>query len=153
MFDQDVFVNVVGGVRVTETAADLALLLAVLSSHRDRPLPLDLAVFGEIGLSGEIRPVPNGPDRLREAAKHGLRRPSCPKANVPKGGVDGLAHQAGAVAGGGVGGMLTVSFFSWSGETISQTQSGGRSMTPSGGLGSRSRRQPARSWDGHSWAS
>ncbi|MCG6942759.1 MAG: DNA repair protein RadA [Thiohalocapsa sp.] len=91
MFDQDVFVNAVGGVRVTETAADLALLLAVLSSHRDRPLPLDLAVFGEVGLSGEIRPVPNGPDRLREAAKHGLKQVIAPKANVPKGGVDGLA--------------------------------------------------------------
>ncbi len=91
MFDQDVFVNVVGGVRVSETAADLALLLAVLSSHRDRPLPLDLAVFGEVGLSGEIRPVPNGPDRLREAAKHGLRQAIVPKANLPKGGVDGLA--------------------------------------------------------------
>jgi DNA repair protein RadA/Sms len=91
MFDQDVFVNVVGGVRVSETAADLALLLAVLSSHRDRPLPLDLVVFGEVGLSGEIRPVPNGPDRLREAAKHGLRQAIVPKANVPKGGVEGLA--------------------------------------------------------------
>jgi DNA repair protein RadA/Sms len=91
MFDQDVFVNAVGGVRVSETAADLALLLAVLSSHRDRPLPLDLAVFGEIGLSGEVRPVPNGPDRLREAAKHGLKQAIAPKANVPKGGIDGLA--------------------------------------------------------------
>jgi DNA repair protein RadA/Sms len=90
MFDQDVFVNAVGGVRVTETAADLALLLAVLSSHRDRPLPLDLAVFGEIGLSGEIRPVPNGPDRLREAAKHGLKQAIAPRANVPKGGIEGL---------------------------------------------------------------
>ncbi|KAA6182827.1 DNA repair protein RadA [Thiohalocapsa marina] len=90
MFDQDVFVNVVGGVRVSETAADLALLLAVLSSHRDRPLPLELAVFGEVGLSGEIRPVPNGPDRLREAAKHGLKQAIVPKANVPKGGVEGL---------------------------------------------------------------
>jgi DNA repair protein RadA/Sms len=90
MFDQDVFVNAVGGVRVTETAADLALLLAVLSSHRDRPLPLDLAVFGEIGLSGEIRPVPNGPDRLREAAKHGLKQAIAPKANVPRDGIDGL---------------------------------------------------------------
>lgn len=90
MFDQDVFVNAVGGVRVTETAADLALLLAVLSSHRDRPLALDLAVFGEIGLSGEIRPVPNGPDRLREAAKHGLKQAIAPRANVPKGGIEGL---------------------------------------------------------------
>jgi DNA repair protein RadA/Sms len=90
MFDQDVFVNVVGGVRISETAADLAVLLAVLSSYRDRPLPGDLAVFGEIGLSGEIRPVPNGPDRLREMAKHGLRRAIVPVGNVPKGGVEGL---------------------------------------------------------------
>lgn len=93
MFDQDVFVNVVGGVRVSETAADLALLLAVLSSHRDRPLPLDLAVFGEVGLSGEIRPVPNGPERLREAAKHGLRQAIVPAANCPRGGIAGLQLQ------------------------------------------------------------
>jgi DNA repair protein RadA/Sms len=90
MFDRDVFVNVVGGVRITETAADLGVLLAVLSSYRDRPLDLELAVFGEVGLSGEIRPVPNGPDRLREAAKHGIRRIIAPKGNVPKGGVQGL---------------------------------------------------------------
>ncbi len=90
MFDRDVFVNVVGGVRITETAADLAVLLAVLSSYRDRPLDLELAVFGEVGLSGEIRPVPNGPDRLREAAKHGIKRIIAPKGNVPKGGVPGL---------------------------------------------------------------
>jgi DNA repair protein RadA/Sms len=90
MFDQDVFVNVVGGVRITETAADLAVLLAVLSSYRDRPLDADLAVFGEVGLSGEIRPVPNGPDRLREAFKHGMRRAIVPAKNVPKGGVEGL---------------------------------------------------------------
>ncbi len=90
MFDRDVFVNVVGGVRITETAADLAVLLAVLSSYRDRPLDLELAVFGEVGLSGEIRPVPNGPDRLREAAKHGIKRIIAPKGNVPKGGVEGL---------------------------------------------------------------
>ncbi|MEA3278069.1 MAG: DNA repair protein RadA [Pseudomonadota bacterium] len=90
MFDQDVFVNVVGGVRITETAADLAVLLAVLSSYRDRPLDGDLAVFGEVGLSGEIRPVPNGPDRLREAVKHGMRRAIVPTANVPKEGVEGL---------------------------------------------------------------
>jgi DNA repair protein RadA/Sms len=81
---------VVGGVRITETAADLAVLLAVLSSYRDSPLALDLAVFGEVGLSGEIRPVPNGPDRLREAAKHGIRRAIAPAGNVPKGGVAGL---------------------------------------------------------------
>jgi len=93
MFDRDVFVNVVGGVRITETAADLAVLLAVLSSYRDRPLDLELAVFGEVGLSGEIRPVPNGPDRLREAAKHGIKRVIAPKGNVPKGGVPGLEIQ------------------------------------------------------------
>lgn len=90
MFDQDVYVNVVGGVRITETAADLAVLLAVLSSYRDRPLDADLAVFGEVGLSGEIRPVPNGPDRLREASKHGMRRAIAPAKNVPKGGIPGL---------------------------------------------------------------
>jgi DNA repair protein RadA/Sms len=61
-----------------------------MSSFRDRPLPLDLLVFGEVGLSGEIRPVHNGLDRLREAAKHGLRRAIVPAANVPKGGIDGL---------------------------------------------------------------
>ncbi len=90
MFNQDVFVNVVGGVRINETAADLAVVLAVLSSYRDRPLPLDLAVFGEVGLSGEVRPVPNGPDRLREAAKHGIRRAIVPAGNSPKEGVQGL---------------------------------------------------------------
>ncbi|MGQ9660287.1 MAG: DNA repair protein RadA [Thermochromatium sp.] len=90
MFNQDVFVNVVGGVRIAETAADLPVLLAVLSSYRDRPLPLDLVAFGEIGLSGEVRPVPNGPDRLREAAKHGIRCAIVPKGNAPKGGVEGL---------------------------------------------------------------
>jgi len=90
MFNQDVFVNVVGGVRIAETAADLPVLLAVLSSYRDRPLPLDLAAFGEIGLSGEVRPVPNGPDRLREAVKHGIRRAIVPRGNAPKEGVEGL---------------------------------------------------------------
>ncbi|NEX20061.1 DNA repair protein RadA [Thiorhodococcus mannitoliphagus] len=90
MFNQDVFVNVVGGVRIAETAADLPVIMAVLSSYRDRPLPLDLAVFGEVGLSGEVRPVPNGPDRLREAVKHGVRRAVVPKGNVPKEGVEGL---------------------------------------------------------------
>ena len=90
MFDQDVFLNVVGGVRVTEPAADLPVLLAVLSSFRDRPLPGDLATFGEIGLAGEIRPVPNGQERLREAAKHGFSRVIVPKANAPKKAVEGL---------------------------------------------------------------
>ena len=74
MADQDVFVNVVGGVKVTETSADLALLLAMVSSLRDRPLPQDLVVFGEVGLAGEIRPVPSGQERISEAAKHGFRR-------------------------------------------------------------------------------
>ena len=88
--DQDVFVNVVGGVRVLETSADLALLLAVVSSLRDKPLPKDLIAFGEVGLSGEIRPVPSGQERLQEAAKHGFKRAIVPRANVPKAGVDGL---------------------------------------------------------------
>ncbi|MBU2886530.1 DNA repair protein RadA [Gilvimarinus agarilyticus] len=82
--DQDVFVNVVGGVRVNETSADLALLLAIVSSFRDRPLPRDLMVFGEIGLAGEIRPVPSGQERLREAAKHGFKRAIVPAGNAPK---------------------------------------------------------------------
>lgn len=94
MYNQDVFVNVVGGVRIGETAVDLPLIMAVLSSYRDRPLPLDLAVFGEVGLSGEVRPVPNGPDRLREAAKHGIRRMIVPQGNVPKEGVAGLEIRA-----------------------------------------------------------
>jgi DNA repair protein RadA/Sms len=80
----DVFANIVGGVRVTETGGDLAVVLAVLSSLRDRPVPSDLVVFGEIGLAGEIRPVQNGPERLREAAKHGFKRAIVPKANAPK---------------------------------------------------------------------
>lgn len=84
LFDQDVFVNVVGGVRVAETAADAAVLLAVLSSLRDRVLPADLVVFGEVGLAGEIRPVPNGQERLREAAKHGFKRAIVPAANAPR---------------------------------------------------------------------
>jgi DNA repair protein RadA/Sms len=82
--DQDVFVNVVGGVRVMETSADLAVLLAIVSSFRDRPLPEDLMVFGEVGLSGEIRPVPSGQERLREAAKHGFKKAIVPYANAPR---------------------------------------------------------------------
>ena len=85
---RDVFVNVVGGVRIGETAADLPAVLAVLSSVRDRPLPADTVCFGELGLTGEIRPVPFGEERLREAAKQGFRRALVPAANVPrKGGV------------------------------------------------------------------
>jgi DNA repair protein RadA/Sms len=82
--DQDVFANVVGGVRITETGADLAVLLAVLSSFRDRILPRDLIVFGELGLTGELRPVTNGQERMREAAKHGFKHAIVPFANSPK---------------------------------------------------------------------
>ena len=90
MNDQDVFVNVVGGVRVTETSADLALLLAMISSFRNRSLPNDLIVFGEVGLAGEIRPVPNGTERIIEAAKHGFKRAIVPKANMPKQTMQGM---------------------------------------------------------------
>lgn len=90
MADQDVFVNVVGGVKVSETSADLALLLAIVSSFRDRILPRELVVFGEVGLAGEIRPVPSGLERLQEAAKHGFTRAIVPKANAPKQGIAGL---------------------------------------------------------------
>ena len=89
--DQDVFANVVGGVRVAETGADLALILATLGSFRDRALPKDLVVFGELGLTGEVRPVANGQDRLREAAKHGFTRAIVPRANRPRPPVDGVA--------------------------------------------------------------
>jgi len=88
--DQDVFANVVGGVRVTETSADLALLVTVVSSLRNRILPRDLVVFGEVGLSGEIRPVPSGQERLAEAAKHGFKRAIVPRGNAPKGAIPGL---------------------------------------------------------------
>ena len=88
--DQDVFVNVVGGVKVLETSADLALLMSVVSSFRDQSLPHDLMVFGEVGLSGEIRPVPNGQERIREAAKHGFKRAIVPKGNVPKESLPGM---------------------------------------------------------------
>ncbi|MGH8282961.1 MAG: DNA repair protein RadA [Gammaproteobacteria bacterium] len=84
MFDRDVFVNVVGGLRVNETAADLPIMLAALSSYRDKPLPNDLVLFGEVGLAGEIRPVYNGEERLREAAKHGFKRAIVPKGNAPR---------------------------------------------------------------------
>ena len=84
MYDQDVYVNVVGGVRITETAADLPVLLAVISSLRDKPLPREMASFGEVGLSGEIRPVTNGQERIREAVKHGFRRIIVPWSNRPK---------------------------------------------------------------------
>ena len=84
--DQDVFINVVGGIRVQETAVDLPALLSVLSSLRDQPLAEKTIAFGEVGLAGEIRPVPNGEERLREAATHGFKRAIVPKANAPKSG-------------------------------------------------------------------
>jgi DNA repair protein RadA/Sms len=88
--DQDVFVNAVGGVRIEEPAADLAVVLAIISSFRNRPLPEKLVVFGEIGLAGEVRPAPRGQDRLREAAKLGFRRALIPRANAPKQAVEGI---------------------------------------------------------------
>lgn len=88
--DQDVFANVVGGVKVLETSADLALLLAIVSSFRDNPLPDDLVVFGEVGLSGEIRPVPSGQERIHEAAKHGFKRAIVPAGNKPKQTIEGM---------------------------------------------------------------
>ncbi|HEV2110455.1 MAG TPA: magnesium chelatase domain-containing protein, partial [Gammaproteobacteria bacterium] len=90
MFGHDVFLNVVGGLKVNETAADLAVALAALSSFRDKPLPQELIVFGEVGLAGEIRPVYNGEERLREAAKHGFRRAIVPRANAPRKSPDGI---------------------------------------------------------------
>jgi len=90
MFEQDVYVNVVGGVRISETAADLPVLLAALSSFRDRPLAADLVVFGEVGLAGEVRPVNNGEDRLREAAKHGFKQAIVPASNQPRDPIPGL---------------------------------------------------------------
>jgi DNA repair protein RadA/Sms len=89
-FDQDVFVNAVGGVKIDEPAADLAVLLAIVSSLRDRPLPEKLVVFGEVGLAGEVRPVQRGQERLREAAKLGFTRAVIPKANQPKQPIDGI---------------------------------------------------------------
>jgi len=89
-FDQDVFVNAVGGVKIAEPAADLAILFAIVSSLRDRALPRGLAVFGEVGLAGEIRPAPRGQERLKEAAKLGFDTAIIPKANAPRQAIDGL---------------------------------------------------------------
>jgi len=89
-FDQDVFVNAVGGVRIQEPAADLAVLAAIVSSTRNRPLPRGLVAFGEVGLAGEIRPAPRGQERLREAAKLGFSTALIPKANAPKQPIEGL---------------------------------------------------------------
>ena len=90
MADRDVFVNVVGGLRLSETAADLPIVMAALSSFHDRPLPNDLVLFGEVGLAGEIRPIYNGEERLREAAKHGFKHAIVPHGNVPRSGITGL---------------------------------------------------------------
>lgn len=89
-FDQDVFINAVGGVKITEPAADLAVLLAINSSMRNKVLPRGLVVFGEVGLAGEIRPAPRGQERLREAAKLGFSVALIPKANAPKQKIEGL---------------------------------------------------------------
>lgn len=89
-YDQDVFVNVVGGVRVVETAIDLSILLSVISSLKNKALPDKLVVFGEVGLSGEIRPVQSGFERINEAAKHGFKHAIVPKANVPKKKIEGI---------------------------------------------------------------
>ncbi|WP_295003673.1 DNA repair protein RadA [uncultured Dechloromonas sp.] len=89
-FDQDVFVNAVGGVKITEPAADLAVLLSIASSLKNKPLPSKLIVFGEVGLAGEIRPAPRGQERLKEAAKLGFSRALIPEANRPKQGIAGM---------------------------------------------------------------
>jgi DNA repair protein RadA/Sms len=89
-FDQDVFINAVGGVKITEPAADLAVLLAINSSMRNKPLPRGFVVFGEVGLAGEIRPAPRGQERLREAAKLGFSIAMIPSANAPKQPIEGM---------------------------------------------------------------
>jgi DNA repair protein RadA/Sms len=89
-YDQDVFVNAVGGVKITEPAVDLAVAMAVVSSLRSKPIPHKLAVFGEVGLAGEIRPVQRGQERLKEAAKLGFTLALCPRANLPKGKITGM---------------------------------------------------------------
>ncbi len=89
-FDQDVFVNAVGGVRITEPAADLAVLMAVVSSLKNKPLPKKLVVFGEVGLAGEVRPVQRGQERLKEAAKLGFTHALVPHANAPRQAIAGI---------------------------------------------------------------
>jgi DNA repair protein RadA/Sms len=89
-YEHDVFINIVGGVRISETAADLAALVAIVSSLRDIPVPQTTVVFGEVGLAGEIRPVAYGEERLREAVKRGFEHAIVPRANLPKKPVKGL---------------------------------------------------------------
>jgi DNA repair protein RadA/Sms len=91
--DQDVFVNAVGGVRISEPAADLAVMLAITSSLRGKALPKGFLAFGEVGLAGEVRPAPRGQERLREAAKLGFSVAIVPKANAPKGGSKSAARE------------------------------------------------------------
>jgi DNA repair protein RadA/Sms len=86
----EVYVNVVGGIRVDETSSDLAAMMGIVSSLQDRVIPRDSLYFGEIGLNGEIRPVANGEARLKEAAKHGFRRAVIPRANAPQQPVEGI---------------------------------------------------------------
>jgi len=93
-WEQDVFVNAVGGVRIAEPAADLAVCLAIVSSFSDKPISSKVAVFGEIGLAGEVRPAPRGQERLREAAKLGFEKAVIPKSNLPKGKIAGLGVHA-----------------------------------------------------------
>ena len=94
LIDQDVFINAVGGVRIGEPAADLAVCLAVVSSFTDKPIPGKVVVFGEIGLAGEVRPAPRGQERLKEAAKLGFEKAIVPKSNAPKGKFPGLEVHA-----------------------------------------------------------
>lgn len=94
VLDQDVFVNIVGGVQLRETALDLAALLAIASSFRNKALPQDLAVFGEIGLAGELRPVAGGEERIREAGKQGFKRLIVPQANAPRRAIEGVSVSA-----------------------------------------------------------
>jgi DNA repair protein RadA/Sms len=88
--DQDVFVNVVGGIKVNETASDLVVMLAIMSSLRDKVIPNDWIAFGEVGLTGEVRPVYNAIERLSEAQKHGFKVAIIPKGNLPKKAPKGL---------------------------------------------------------------
>jgi len=105
-WNRDVFLNVVGGVRITETAADLPLLLAVASSVKNRPLPQRMVSFGEIGLAGEVRPVPNGVARLQEAAKHGIALAVVPWQNRPPKPIDGLEVRGVKTLAEALGGLL-----------------------------------------------
>ena len=92
--DQDVFINAVGGVRIGEPAADLAVMLAISSSLRGKALPKGFIAFGEVGLAGEVRPAPRGQERLREAAKLGFTQAIVPKANTPKKPIEGMTVHA-----------------------------------------------------------